>query len=56
MKYICSEEEELHHKLLDLVNRGYRAEIVRRKIQKINAIDRQASEEKRPKIQEVVIF
>ena len=59
IKAICSEEEDLHHKLGDLeswlVNRGYRAKIVRRKIQKINVIDRQALEEKRPKIQEVSV-
>ena len=35
-----------------LVNRGYRAELVRRKIQKINAVDRLALVEKCSKIKE----
>ena len=38
MKQVCSEEDDLQHKLVDLefwlVNRGYRAESVRREIGK----------------------
>ena len=56
MKWICSEEEDLQHKLADLeswlVNRGYRAESVRREIQIVISIDRQVLLGKRPKIQE----
>ena len=38
MKQVCSEEDDLQHKLVDLefwlINRGYRAESVRREIGK----------------------
>ena len=43
MKPMCSEEEDLRHKLRDLeswlVNRGYRAESVRKEIQRVNSIN-----------------
>ena len=56
MKRICSKEEDLQHKLGDLeswlVTRGYRAESVRREIQRVISIDRQVLLEKRPEIQE----
>ena len=56
MKRICSEEEDLQHKLEDLeswlVNRGYRAESVRREIQRVNSIDSQVLLDQRHKIQE----
>ena len=56
MKRICSEEEDLQRKLEDLeswlVNRVYRAESVRREIQKVISIDQQVLLEKRLKIQE----
>ena len=55
MKRICSEEENLQHKLGDLqsllANRGYRAESARREIQTVNSIERQVLLEKCPKIQ-----
>ena len=55
MKRIYSEEEDLQHKLGDLEswlvsNKGYRAESVRREIQRENSISRQVLLEKRPKI------
>ena len=56
MKRICSEVEDLQHKLGDLeswlVNSGYRAENVRREIQRVNSIDRQVLLEKHHRIQE----
>ena len=56
MKRICSEEEDLKHKLADLeswlVNRGFRAESVRREMQIVNSIDRQVLLEKHPNVQE----
>lgn len=55
MKKICSEEEDLH-KLRDLdswlVSRGFRAESVRKEIQRAN--DRKVLLEKRPKIKNMV--
>ena len=56
MKRICSEVEDLQHKLWDLeswsVNSGYRAENVRTEIQRVNSIDRQVLLEKHHRIQE----
>ena len=52
----CSDEEDLQQKLNDLeswlIDRGYRTEVVRLEIQKVNSIDRDVSLEKRPKHQE----
>ena len=56
MKRVCSEEEDLKHKMGDLeswlVNRGFRAESVRREMQRVNSIDRQVLLGKQPNIQE----
>ena len=56
MKRICSEEEDLQNKLGNLeswlVSKGYRAESVRREIQRVNSIDLQVFLQKCPKIQE----
>ena len=54
MKQICSEKEDSRHRLgvLEswLVNRGYRADSIRREMQSVNSIDRQALLQKCPKI------
>ena len=42
MKQICSKKEDLRHRLGDLeswlVNRGYRADSIRREMQSVNSI------------------
>ena len=56
MKRICSNEVDLQRKLLDLeswlTGRGYKSEIIRPEIQKVNLIDRRNLLKKRPKHQE----
>ena len=56
MKRICSNEVDLQRKLLDLeswlTDRGYKSEIIRPEIQKVNLIDRNNLLKKRPKHQE----
>ena len=56
MKGICSNEVDLERKLLDLeswlTDRGYKLEIIRSKIQKVNLIDRSNLLKKRPKQKE----
>ena len=56
MKRICSNEVDLQKKLLDLESwlrdAGYKSEIIRPEIQKVNLIDRNSLLEKRPKHQE----
>ena len=53
IKCICSDEEDLQKKLNDLeswlIDRGYRTEVVRPKIRKVNSIDCNDLLEKRPK-------
>ena len=53
IKRICSDEEDLHQKLNDLepwlIDRGYRVEVVRPEIRKVNSIDRNVLLAKRPK-------
>ena len=54
MKQICPEEEDLQHKLRDLISRlvdkSYRAQSVSREVQRVNSIGRQMLLAKRPKI------
>ena len=56
MKRICSNEVDLQRKLLDLeswlTGRGYKSEIIRPEIQKVNLINRNNLLKKRPKHQE----
>ena len=56
MKQICSNEVDFKRKLLDLeswlTDRGYKSEIIRPEIQKVNLIDRNNLLKKRPKHQE----
>ena len=56
MKRICSNEVDLQRKLLDLeswlTDRGYKSEIIRPELQKVNSIDRKNLLKKRPKHQE----
>ena len=56
MKLICSNEVDLQRKLLDLeswlTDRGYKSEIIRPEIQKVNLIYRNNLLKKRPKHQE----
>ena len=56
IKRICSDEEDLQQKLNDLesclIDRGYRAEVIRPEIRKVNSIDCNVLLEKRPKHQE----
>ena len=56
MERICSNEVDLQRKLLDLeswlTDRGYKSEIIRPEIQKVNLIDRTNLLKKRPKHQE----
>ena len=56
MKWICLNEVDLQWKLLDLesclTDRGYKSEIIRPEIQKVNLIDRNNLLKKRPKHQE----
>ena len=54
IKRICSDEEDLQQKLNNLeswlTDRGYRAEVARPEIQKVNSINRNVMLEKNPKI------
>ena len=56
MKQICSNEVDFKQKLLDLeswlTDRGYKSEIIRPEIKKVNLIDRNNLLKKRPKHQE----
>ena len=56
MKPMCSEEEDLRHKLRDLeswlVNRGYRAESARKEMQRVNSINLEILLQKCLKIKE----
>ena len=56
MKQICSNEVDFKRKLLDLeswlTDRGYKSEIIRPEIKKVNLIDRNNLLKKRPKHQE----
>ena len=56
IKRICSDEEDLQQKLNNLeswlTDRGYRAEVARLEIQKVNSINRNVMLEKTPKYQE----
>ena len=56
MKRICSNEVDLQRKLVDLgsrlTDRGYKSEIIRPKIEKVNSIDRNSLLKKCPKHQE----
>ena len=56
IKCICSDEEDLQKKLNDLeswlIDRGYRTEVVRPEIRKMNSIDRNVLLENRPKHEE----
>ena len=53
IKLVCPDEEDLQRKLNDLeswlIDRGYRAEVVRPEIRKVNSIDHNVLLEKRPK-------
>ena len=54
MKQICSKKEDLRHRLGDLeswsVNRGYRADSIRREMESVNSIYRQVLLQQCPKI------